>query len=206
MCARFGLFRWGAELSQTTGFPEGYAARWNISPQSQVLMVLADEQGLRVQPARWGLTPAWLTDFSRTPAHARAETVAQQPMFAEAFRLRRALVPANGFYEWRGGQRRRPYWMTADDGRLLSMAAIWELYPIEGGCFYSLALLTYDEAGQRRPVLLDQAGQRAWLEAQASVESLQALLEQRAVPLRQRLLAPFVNDPALDAPECLTPA
>jgi putative SOS response-associated peptidase YedK len=49
-----------------------------------------------------GLTPAWLTDLSRTPAHARAETLAEQPMFREAFRQRRCLMPANGFYEWRG--------------------------------------------------------------------------------------------------------
>lgn len=73
-------------------------AQWNISPNDSVLMLRAGADGQReLARARWGLTPPWLTDLSRTPAHARAETVAEQPMFREALRLRRCLLPANGF-------------------------------------------------------------------------------------------------------------
>lgn len=69
--------------------------------------------------ARWGLTPAWLTDLSRTPAHARGRNVAEQPMFRDALRQRRCLIPANGFYEWRGTTRKRPYWLTPGDGQIV---------------------------------------------------------------------------------------
>lgn len=67
-------------------------------PNDSVLMLRASEDGQRsLARARWGLTPPWLTDLSKTPAHARAETVAEQPMFREALRQRRCLLPANGF-------------------------------------------------------------------------------------------------------------
>lgn len=82
----------------------------------------------RADMARWGLTPAWLTDLTKTPAHARAETLADQPMFREAFRSRRCLILANGFYEWRG-VRKRPYWISAEGGTLY-MAGLWEAYPV----------------------------------------------------------------------------
>ncbi|WP_241151913.1 SOS response-associated peptidase family protein, partial [Pseudomonas viridiflava] len=94
------------------GFPADQQAQWNISPADWVLIMRAAEEGgdIELVRARWGLTPAWLTDLSKTPAHARAETVAEQPMFREAFKQRRCLLPANGFYEWRGTSRKRPFW------------------------------------------------------------------------------------------------
>ena len=81
-------------------------------PNDSVLIQRLSEGQLTLARRCWGLTPPWLTDLSRTPAHARAETLAEQPMFREAFRQRRCLLPANGFYEWRGTQRKRPYWLT----------------------------------------------------------------------------------------------
>lgn len=118
MCGRYALFRWNREFAALPGFPADQQAQWNISPNDSVLMLRAEEDGQRtLARARWGLTPPWLTDLSKTPAHARAETVAEQPMFREALRLRRCLLPANGFYEWRGTQRKRPYWLTPGRAR-----------------------------------------------------------------------------------------
>ena len=147
---------------------------------------------------------AWLTDLSRTPAHARAETLAEQPMFREAFRLRRGLVPVNGFYEWRG-VRKRPYWVGAEGG-LLYCAALWEVYPAGDREYLSLALVTRPAADLRRPLLLDAEGQRDWLAAETPAARLTALLQAPVPPLRERALAGLVNDPNLDGPECLTPA
>ncbi len=205
MCARFALFRWSAEFAALRGFPAQQAPHWNIAPGASVLMLRMDQDDLALAEARWGLTPAWLTDMSRTPAQARAETLTEQPMFRDAFRQRRALVPANGFYEWRGSARKRPYWMSGG-GSLLQMAAIWEAYPLEDRVFLSVALVTRAEAGQRRPLLLDGAQRDAWLDPATALPRLQSLLLGPCVALRERALASFVNDPKLDAPECLTPA
>lgn len=212
MCGRYALFRWTPAFAALPGFPADQKAQWNISPADSVLMVRATaaaeeggEPGRELARARWGLTPPWLTDLSRTPAHARAETVAEQPMFRQAFRERRCLLPANGFYEWRGSVRKRPFWLTPGEGSALYFAAIWEAYPVEGHTYLSVAVITQAAASQRRPLILDAQGQAAWLAGETPLPALQALLAAPQTALRERPLANLVNDPKLNAPECLTP-
>lgn len=205
MCGRYALFRWTPALAALPGFPADQQPHWNIAPGAAVLLlrgVAGERQAVR---ARWGLTPAWLTDLSRTPAQARAETLTEQPMFREAFRLRRGLLPANGFYEWRGTTRKRPYWLTAADSPLY-FAAVWEAYPVEGQTYLSVAVVTQAAVNLRRPLILDDAGQAAWLAADTPLPQLQALLARPPLALRERVLAGLVNDPKLNGPECLTPA
>jgi len=203
MSGRFALFRWTPALAALPGFPATLRAHWNLAPGTQVLL-LRDVQGERhAALARWGLTPPWLTDLSRTPSHARAETLAEQPMFREAFRLRRGLLPINGFYEWRG-VRKRPYWVSAE-ASLMYCAVLWEAYPAGDQVYLSLAMVTQAAATMRRPLLLDEAEQAAWLDAQTPASSLKSLLAKPPAVLRERALATFVNDPQLDGPECLTP-
>jgi putative SOS response-associated peptidase YedK len=205
MCGRYALFRWTPAFAALPGFPADQKAQWNISPGDSVLMLRGGDTQRELARARWGLTPPWLTDLSRTPAHARAETLAEQPMFREAFRLRRCLLPANGFYEWRGTTRKRPFWLTPGEGSALFFAAIWEAYPVEGHTYLSVAVVTQAAASQRRPLILDAAGQEAWLAADTPTSTLQALLASPQAALRERALANLVNDPKLNAPECLTP-
>ncbi|MEG1040469.1 MAG: SOS response-associated peptidase [Pseudomonas sp.] len=207
MCGRYALFRWSPAFAALPGFPPDQQAQWNISPGASVLIQRQLEQGqMTLARARWGLTPAWLTDLSRTPAHARAETLAEQPMFREALRLRRCLMPANGFYEWRGNARKRPYWLTPGEGSSLFFAAIWEAYPVQDQVWLSTAVVTQAAMDQRRPLILDAAGQAAWLDPETPMARLHELLASSQVALRERVLANFVNDPKLNGPECLTPA
>lgn len=205
MCGRYALFRWTPAFAALPGFPADQLPHWSISPHSQVLLLRNVEGERQLARARWGLTPPWLTDLTKTPAQARAETLAEQPMFREAFRLRRGLLPANGFYEWRGTARKRPYWLTGD-ATPLYFAALWEAYPVQGCVYLSAAVVTQAAANQRRPLILDDAGQAAWLAADTSAAELQALLASPQPALRERVLANLINDPKLDAPECLTPA
>ncbi|AXO89819.1 DUF159 family protein [Pseudomonas parafulva] len=206
MCGRYALFRWSQAFAALPGFPVDQQAQWNISPGASVLIQRQIDDQLQLARARWGLTPPWLTDLSRTPAHARAETLAEQPMFREAFRLRRCLMPANGFYEWRGTARKRPYWVTPGEGASLFYAAVWEAYPVQEQVWLSCAVVTQAAMNQRRPLILDEAGQAAWLDPQTPQARLHELLASPPASLRERALAPLVNDPQLDGPQCLTPA
>lgn len=205
MCGRFALFRWSPALAALPGFPARHEPRWNIAPGQQVLLVRAAEQGREAGLVHWGLTPAWLTDLSRAPAQARAETLAVQPLFREAFARRRGVLPANGFYEWRG-PRRRPYWMSVAEQPQLGLAALWESYPAGERTYLSAAVVTVAAGAQRRPLLLDAAAEALWLDPQTPPEQLQALLAAPPLPLRERLLAGLGNRPGEEGPQCLTPA
>ncbi|WP_297840886.1 SOS response-associated peptidase [Pseudomonas sp.] len=205
MCGRYALFRWNPAFAALPGFPADQKAQWNISPTDSVLMLRGTDSDRELSRARWGLTPPWLTDLSRTPAHARAETLAEQPMFRQAFRERRCLLPANGFYEWRGTTRKRPFWLTPGEGSALFFAGIWEAYPVQEHTYLSVAVVTQAAASQRRPLILDADGQAAWLNPETPIHTLQALLASPQAALRERALANLVNDPKLNAPECLTP-
>ena len=205
MCGRYALFRWSQDFAALPGFPSDQQPHWSLAPGASVLLLRKVDAQLQLSRVRWGLTPAWLTDLTRTPAQARAETISEQPMFREAFRQRRGLLPANGFYEWRGAARKRPYWMTSE-GSLGYFAALWEAYPVQGHTYLSAAVVTLPAATLRRPLMLDEAGQAAWLDPETPLETLQALLAQPQPALRERPLATVVNDPRIDGPECLTPA
>lgn len=205
MSGRYALFRWPQALSGLPGFPADLPQRWNLSPGHQVLFLRQPAGELQAASGRWGLTPAWLDDFAKAPAHARAETLAEQPMFREAFRLRRCVLPANGFYEWRGqANRKRPYWMSSEG--LLYCAGLWEQYPTSGQTYLSVAMVTREASYLRRPLLLDQAATRVWLDPQATAEQLQAVLAAPQPQLRERVVATLINDPAFEGPDCLTPA
>jgi putative SOS response-associated peptidase YedK len=204
MSGRFALFRWSPTLAALPGFPADLQPHWNLAPGGRVLMLREHGGQRRADMARWGLTPAWLTDLSKTPAHARVETLADQPMFREPFRARRCLMPANGFYEWRG-VRKRPYWVSAEGG-IMYFAALWESYPAGDVEYLSLAMITQAAADMRRPLVLDEEGQRIWLDADSTPLQLLELLAGPGPQLRERALANLVNDPKLDGPECLTPA
>ncbi|KJK01106.1 hypothetical protein UB43_11995 [Pseudomonas sp. 21] len=203
MTSRYALFRWNRELAENAGFPADLQPQWNVAPGGRVLM-LREENGARhADLARWGLTPAWLKDLSRTPAHARTETIAEQPMFRDAFAQRRCLLPANGFYEWHG-VRKRPHWVSG--GGLICFAGVWEAYPVEGHTYYSVAMLTQAAGDMRRPLILDVQEQAQWLSNETPAERLLELLQLPQARLRVQALANFINDPTCNGPECLTPA
>lgn len=203
MTSRYALFRWNRELADSAGFPAELQPQWSVAPGARVLM-LREENGVRhADLARWGLTPAWLKDLSRTPAHARTETIVDQPMFRDAFAQRRCLLPANGFYEWRG-VRKRPHWISG--GGLICFAGVWEAYPVEGRTYYSVAMLTQAAGDLRRPLILDAAEQAQWLSNDTPPARLLELLQLPQARLREQALANFINDPTCNGPECLTPA
>lgn len=104
---------------------------------------------------------------------------------------------------WRHPQ--APVLADAGEGSSLFFAAIWEAYPVQEQVWLSTAVVTQPAASQRRPLILDAQGQEAWLDPQTPLPVLQALLASPPAALRERVLANLVNDPKLNAPECLTP-
>lgn len=202
MSGRYGLFNWPETWLELPGFPQQMRAHWNLAPKSQVLMLFQKQQKQQAALALWGFTSEWMTDLTRSVAHARVETVSTQPMFKKAWRSQRCVLPANGFFEWRGQQRKQPFWLSATES-LLYFAAIWDVYAVPGHDYYSVAMLTQQASSLRRPVMLSEQHLAVWLSPESSDEELRAVLAEPPLQLRERRVSTWVNDPLVDGPHCL---
>lgn len=160
-------------------------ARYNICPTDQIDTVIEREGKRELVPMRWGLVPSWwnkrLKELKLSTFNARVETVATKPMFRDAFKQRRCVVPASGYYEWKDTPTgKQPYYFTAADGAPLSFAGLWDEWrDKEGGeTLKSCAVIICDanefvgEIHDRMPVLLQPRDFDAWLRAQSGVEVL----------------------------------
>ena len=202
MAGRYALFNWPDDLVQLPGFPQQMRAHWNLAPKSQVLMLYQKDQQRHAALALWGFTSAWMTDLTRAVAHARVETVSTLPMFQIAWRSQRCVLPANGFFEWRGVQRKQPFWLSALEP-LLYFAGLWDVYAVPGRDYYSVAMLTQQAAHLRRPIILDEQQQQIWLDPASTDEQLKAVLACTQPQLHERRVSTLINDPLVDGPHCL---
>ncbi|MGH2924949.1 MAG: SOS response-associated peptidase [Solirubrobacterales bacterium] len=205
--ARFDLDSWG-------DFPE--QARYNIAPTDSVLAIRRSRDGAR-EPGRlrWGLVPArWAERRSGPPLiNARAETVASQPAFAESFRERRCLIPADGFYEWRHDERgKTPVWISRPDGDLFAFAGIWAALESHAGSdpLHSCAIVTCEPNAlirpihDRMPVVLSVEGEAAWLDPELAEPDLASLLAPAPADLLvTRDVGDAVNDVREDGPHLI---
>ena len=141
MCGRFTMTRRDrSELAAMLGVPESelgdYVPRFNIAPTQPYFVLKTKYESREAIPAIWGLVNSWATDASRASMciNAKAETVDKIPSFREAFEKRRCVVPADGFYEWRGPKaRREPLWIHPADDALLLFAGLFEAWQSQPG-------------------------------------------------------------------------
>lgn len=229
MCGRMTLTRSPQEIAAFFDLdpaqpgpagPDGLPLRprYNIAPSQPVLTLAADATGRRVFAWKiWGLVPAWASDPSIGGRlfNARAETVDAKPSFRSAFKRRRCLVVADGFYEWSPRSRgHRPFWLHPPDGSLLAFAGLHEHWSRESGPSIDSCTVLTTEAGpdlasihHRMPVLLDPAARAAWLDPSTGAETLKTLLGPApAGTLEAREVSRFVNEPRHDDPRCLEAA
>lgn len=207
MSGRFSLYHvpaaWQDEMPELA---ELFVPRWNVAPRRQVLLLCAGECRRQAVMALWGFTPRWSRDMSHVATHARVEGLVGQEFFAGALARQRGVLPANGFFEWRGkpGTVKQPYWLSRRD-ELLYMAALWEPYKVPGYEYLSVAMLTRQAAYLRRPVLLAEHQLSAWLDPDTPPERITELLQVPPLSLQERKVATQVNDPDVDGPECIRP-
>jgi putative SOS response-associated peptidase YedK len=192
--------------------------RYNIAPQQPVAVVRATEKGNELGLLKWGLIPSWAKDptIAYKLINARSETVAEKPSFRSAFKSRRCLIPASGYYEWEKteGRTKQPYFIRPRDEELFSFAGLWERWhDPEGETVETCTILT-TEANElmrplhdRMPVILGETGEEMWLDSRSTVDALYSLFvpygsaEMEAFPVSS-----WVSNPKHDGPRCLEPA
>lgn len=215
MCGRYGLAVDGEALADALGL-EGeldLAPRFNIAPTQSAPVVREEGEGKALAMLRWGLVPSWARDAkiaSRT-INARSETVAEKPSFRAAFRSRRCLVPADGWFEWQGAKgSRAPYWVQRTDGAPFAMAGLWECWqsPV-GEVIESFTVLTTDALANlralhhRMPLILRREDHDAWMDpARTPAGALSGLIDSIPAAFDFFPVSPLVNHVANDAPQC----
>lgn len=223
MCGRFTLrtpTETVAALFEGLSFPER-VPRYNIAPTQNVLCVRQDKQGRsEAVDLRWGLVPSWAKDLKMGARmiNARGETVAEKPSFRAAFKRRRCLVLADGFYEWKKTENgKQPYYITLLDEQPFCFAGLWEAWQDkstdDSTVIQSCTVITtsanelMQPLHDRMPVILPPKHYDLWLDREfADRESL----EQMVVPfssdeMKAVAVSTIVNKATNETPECVQP-
>jgi putative SOS response-associated peptidase YedK len=224
MCGRFTLtYREREQLAYELGVPvdqlpaSAYRPRYNIAPTDPHWIVRVRYEDREVLPAKWGLVNNWAKDAKRAALqiNARSETLATLAPFRDAFRRRRCVVPADGFFEWTGSKEaRQPLWFHRPDGRLLLFAGLYESWePAPGRRERTFTIVTTSANSlmapvhDRMPVILLDDAVDGWLDPkQEDLDYLKLLFAPppdgllTATPVSQR-----ANSVKNDDPACLEP-
>jgi putative SOS response-associated peptidase YedK len=220
MCGRFYLDVEHDELIAHFGLKDAppLTAHFNIAPSQDIAAVRMGESGRELVMLHWGLIPFWAKDekIAFSTINARVETASNKPAFREAFKHRRCLIPASGFFEWKavkGGK--QPYCIRGKDGELIALAGLWEHWEDKqsGEVVESCTILVTDAnetvrtIHDRMPVILDPEDYGTWLDPSINDPvALNPLL--RPWPKERTILftvSQRVNSPRNDDPECIAP-
>ncbi len=223
MCGRFALTLSCLELLDYFELDQPFELEphWNITPGRRIATVRLDADGRRAGHAlKWGLVPFWAKDekVGYKMTNARSETAASKPAFREAFRRRRCLIPASGFYEWDPASRpKQPYYISLKSGEPMAFAGLWESWKqpetgevLETCCILTTAAnaLVLDQVRHdRMPVLLPKRDWSTWLSPDTSEPAaLEPLMKPFAADLMQIWsVSTRVNKPAVDEPSLIEP-
>lgn len=178
MCGRITLKLSPGELQSlfdvTRGFDSiDWSPRYNVAPTTSMICVRDTDEGREVFPARWGLCPSWAKEPPVSTFNARSDGVATKPMFRSAFKSRRCLVMASGFYEWRKitPKEKQPYYIALTSGDPMPMAGLWEVWKNPAGeLVQSCTIVTHTANDMmaplhdRMPVILTHSLVNVWLD------------------------------------------
>jgi putative SOS response-associated peptidase YedK len=227
MCCRFLLLeRHYREILQRLGVigAANFLSRYNVAPGTEISVVRTKPGRRKPAPAasheavalRWGLVPSWSkSDEGTKLMNARAETLTEKPSFRDAYRFRRGIIPASGFYEWaKVGRARRGWVFRWKNEQAFGLAALWENWNApDGTVLESCAVITVapNELMQpihhRMPVMLTPDQFEQWLDPDITApEKLAPLLRQpSAAAMSATRVGPYVNSIEHEGPECLAP-
>jgi len=217
MCSRYFLDADGNIIAYTFRVPPDnrIRRRFNIAPTQEAPVIRRDGAGIPgIAILRWGLVPSWSKDLAAGTKmiNARAESVATKPAFRDAYRLRRCLVPATGFYEWKGVPRRKqPYAITLPRQPIFAFAGLWESWhPAHGEPVQTFTIITTDanetvaRIHDRMPVVIAPEDVDTWLSGEPAEAG--ALLKPYEGPVNVRAVTRLVSNSRAEGPECLNDA
>ena len=216
MCGRFTITKPEAIKAEFNLREEiDYPPRYNIAPSQTIPIIKQDERGYyRPALVRWGLIPFWAKDekIAYKMINARAETLAEKPGFREAYRKRRCLIPADGFFEWqRIDGSKQPYYIRLKNKGLFTFAGLWEEWQgADGNIIESATIITTTanrviaKLHDRMPLIVDPTRRGTWLDLVADpIHDLNFVKPCDPFKIVTYPVSRLVNNARLDAPGCI---
>lgn len=189
--------------------------RYNIAPGEENPVIHESPAGYSMEAMWWGLVPHWLKDpqTKYSTINAKVETVAKKPFYRDAFKSRRCLVPADGYYEWRKtGNGKQPYYIH-QGGEPFAFAGLWDFWKGEGAePFNSYAIITgpateaIKDIHPRMPLILPESTWKAWMDPETSPTKLARILAGTETDLQFYPISTRVNNPRNEGPDLIRPA
>ncbi len=218
MCGRFALAtdKEVLEMLFDLEIRADLPPRFNIAPSQEILAVrLSPEHGKKEAAFfKWGLVPFFADDetIGSRMINARAETVPQKPSFRNAFKKRRLLIPATGFYEWKKENgSKQPYYICRKDGKPFSLAGLWERWEKGKEPLESCTIITTEPneliapLHNRMPVIIPNSAYEDWLKEDPGKDLSRLLTPSPAEELTAYPVSRLVNNPSQDRKELLEP-
>lgn len=223
MCGRFASKATKEQIERefkTVGKnPAVFAPRYNIAPSQRIGAVLAPGGERIFSNLKWGLVPSWAKDpaIGNRMINARAETLSEKPSFRDAFKKRRCIVPASGFYEWdkkgNGAGTKQPFYFYLKEREVFGFAGLYEewLDRATGEVLETCTIITteanevLEPVHDRMPVILKANDYEQWLDAKEtdSARLANLLVPFPAEEMDSHPVSRAVNSPSADSPELI---
>jgi putative SOS response-associated peptidase YedK len=191
---------------------------YNVAPTQEILTIIRYDNNNKLERLHWGLVPFWAKDISigNRMINARAETVSSKPSFRNAFKKHRCLIPAGGFYEWKGEKgNKQPFYITIPSGEPFAFAGLWETWTDKDdeSVYKSCTIITtsasdsISELHNRMPVILDPNFYKQWLDVELQdAKQLEPILKDGIIhDMKYYPVSTRVNSVKNNDPNCIKP-
>jgi putative SOS response-associated peptidase YedK len=222
MCGRFVVYRDLEQLQEHFPIDKALAEvtpNYNVAPTHEIFTIIRQEGLNLLEKLHWGLVPHWAKDISTgyKMINARMETVASKPSFRDAFKKRRCLILADGFYEWKGEKgQKQPFFITLPDEKPFAFAGLWEIWHDKNHqdeTYRSCTIITrkasesLKDIHDRMPAILPPDTYATWLDSDDhDTNALQKILTEKMItdfkfiPVSKQVNSVKINDPSNIAP------
>lgn len=213
MCGRFSLTPKIEQVIEKLNIINSIelAPSFNIAPSQNIAVVRNIDDQLNISAMRWGLIPFWMKEIPKTAPliNARCETVASKPSFRNAYKKRRCLIPADGFYEWqKKDNAKQPFYIKLKNQDLFTFAGLWERWETADKVIESCTILTCEanedmkSIHMRMPVIIDPGHYQSWFKNENPADLLVPYPNGR---LQIHPVSTYVNNPKNNDAECIAP-
>lgn len=187
--------------------PVSFKQSYNITPSSYCPIVRLNQEKKELVLCHWGLIPSWAKDRKITPINAKAETIREKPFFRGAYRHHRCIIPANGFYEWKGSKgNKQPYYFYPENSEFFGFAGLWEIWERPDVVIESFTIITTEANSvmspihERMPVILNKEEYNLWL----NNDEYDLLKPCEVEQIHCHAVSKKVNSPTNDRPELIS--